>query len=126
MPDNPHKKRRVVIKLGPKYVLSIIYACLVINLIILLIVAVAYPFIQPVVPLFHSLADPRKHLVVKSWLFLLPAISLLINVIHIQSLKLINNSQELVIKLFTYSDLVLQTVLLMITLRNVLVVFKPF
>lgn len=126
MSDNPHKKRRVVVKLGPKYILSVIYACLVINLLVLLIVAITYPFVQPVIPLFYSLADPRKHLVAKSWLFLLPAISFLINFTHIQSLKLINNSHEFVIKLFAYSGLVLQIILLMIALRNIFVVFKLF
>jgi hypothetical protein len=120
------KKTRIKIKLGPDFVKAPIKFSLAINLIILLITFGVYPFIQPLVPLFYSLSDPSQHLADKSWLFLLPVISLVMNLIHIYSLKLIETNSQFVIKLFAYSGLTLQTILLMITLRNILIVFRIF
>ena len=119
-------KKKLTIKLGPSYILPVIKTNLIINGIILMIVTLVYFFIQPVVPLFFSLAQPTHHLVSKEWLFLLPGLSVLINLTQLQSLRLIDNSQEFVVKLFTYSALVLQVILVMISLRNILVVFKLF
>jgi len=118
--------KRVSIKLGPSYILPIIKLILIINLVIFVITLMVYPFIQPKIPLFFSLVNPQNHLAEKLWLFLLPTISLAINIIHIQSLKLIDSAHEFIIRFFIYIALVMQIILLMITLRNILVVFKPF
>ncbi len=121
-----HHKKNKLLTLGPKYAAKPIKFLLIINVLILLIVGSVFPFIQPVVPLFYSLSEPQHHLADKSWLFLLPALSLIINFIHIKSVSLVDKNNHFVVRLFIYSGLVLQVILLMITVRNIIVVFKPF
>ncbi|GEM_PF-912746 len=120
------KKTKIKFISSPDFVKTPIKFSLAINLIILLITLRSYPFIQPVIPIFYSLPNPNQHLADKSWLFLLPAISLLMNLIHIYSFKLIESNTQFVIKLFAYSGLTLQAILLLITLRNTLIVFRVF
>ncbi len=90
-------------------------------LLILLIVIIAEFIIQPVVPLFHSLPSSDAQLASKEWLFLLPLLSALINVIHLTAINRFNLN-ELVLKLTAWTDAILQLILLMVTLRNILVV----
>lgn len=120
------QKTKITFKLGPTIVITPIKISLVINLIILILTSAVYPFIQPVVPLFYSLSDPSKHLANKSWLFILPIISIMINLIHIYSLKIVKEDNQFIIKLFIYSGLTLQIVLLLISLRNIFIIFKIF
>lgn len=116
---NRSKKTRF--KLGPNYAATPLKLSVSISIVILVIVVGVQPLIQPVVPLFHSLPPGSSQLVPRSWLFLLPALSVLINLIHIGAINIFSMS-ELVIKLYAWADLVLQLILLMITLRNILVV----
>jgi hypothetical protein len=118
---NPNRASKTRFKLGPRYVTTPLKLSIAANIVILIIVIGAQPLIQPVVPLFHSLPPGSSQLVPKSFLFLLPAISLLINVIHIGAINFLKMS-ELVIKLYAWGDLILQIILLMTTLRNIFVV----
>ena len=121
---NPSKKRGVRLKLAPKYIATPIKISLFITLFLLLLTGVILTFIQPVIPLFYSLPDPNEQLVNKSWLLLLPALSFLINLTHLGLLKIFPTVDQLMVKLFTWSGLILQIILTIITLRNILVVFK--
>ncbi len=117
-------KNKLRFKLVPSYALSLVRIALGINVFILLLVAVVYPFFQPVVPLFYSLADPQQHLVHKVWLFLLPALSFIFNATHLLIIRYINQSHQFVIKLFIKVLLILQVILLLISIRSILIVFK--
>ena len=121
---NPSKKRGVRLKLAPKYIATPIKISLFITLFLLLLTGVILTFIQPVIPLFYSLPNPNEQLVNKSWLLLLPALSFLINLIHLGLLKIFPTVDQLMVKLFAWSGLILQIILTIITLRNILVVFK--
>jgi len=121
---NPSKKRGVRLKLAPKYIATPIKISLFITLFLLLLTGVILTFIQPVIPLFYSLPDPNEQLVNKSWLLLLPALSFLINLTHLGLLKIFPTVDQLMVKLFAWSGLILQIILTIITLRNILVVFK--
>lgn len=115
------KIRKTRFKLGPKYAATPLKLSVAINLMVLIIVGGVQPLIQPVVPLFHSLPPGSAQLVPKAYLFLLPTLSLLVNVIHIGAINILKMS-ELVIKLYAWGDFVLQIILLMIALRNIVVV----
>ena len=121
---NPSKKRGVRLKLAPKYIATPIKISLFITLFLLLLTGVILTFIQPVIPLFYSLPNPNEQLVNKSWLLLLPALSFLINLTHLGLLKIFPTVDQLMVKLFAWSGLILQIILTIITLRNILVVFK--
>ena len=121
---NPSKKRGVRLKLAPKYIATPIKISLFITLFLLLLTGVILTFIQPVIPLFYSLPNPNEQLVNKSWLLLLPALSFLINLAHLGLLKIFPTVDQLMVKLFAWSGLILQIILTIITLRNILVVFK--
>jgi len=121
---NPSKKRGVRLKLAPKYIATPIKISLFITLFLLLLTGVILTFIQPVIPLFYSLPNPNEQLVNKSWLLLLPALSFLINLTHLGLLKNFPTVDQLMVKLFAWSGLILQVILTIITLRNILVVFK--
>ena len=121
---NPSKKRGVRLKLAPKYIATPIKISLFITLFLLLLTGVILTFIQPVIPLFYSLPNPNEQLVNKSWLLLLPALSFLINLTHLGLLKIFPKVDRLMVKLFAWSGLILQVILTIITLRNILVVFK--
>ncbi len=124
MSMNPSKKRGVRLKLAPKYIATPIKISLFITLFLLLLTGVILTFIQPVIPLFYSLPNPNEQLVNKSWLLLLPALSFLINLTHLGLLKIFPKVDRLMVKLFAWSGLILQIILTIITLRNILVVFK--
>lgn len=124
MSMNPSKKRGVRLKLAPKYIATPIKISLFITLFLLLLTGVILTFIQPVIPLFYSLPNPNEQLVNKSWLLLLPALSFLINLTHLGLLKIFPTVDQLMVKLFAWSGLILQIILTIITLRNILVVFK--
>ena len=124
MSMNPSKKRGARLKLAPKYIATPIKISLFITLFLLLLTGVILTFIQPVIPLFYSLPNPNEQLVNKSWLLLLPALSFLINLAHLGLLKIFPTVDQLMVKLFAWSGLILQIILTIITLRNIFIVFK--
>ena len=67
--------------------------------------------LQPQVPLFYSLARPSQHLVHKNWLFVFPAISLAINVVHFSLLGLLRKIDRLLLKLFVWATVGTQLLL---------------
>lgn len=112
-----HNRVRLVSKQG-EFPVKI---SLLLNGLILLIVLVAQPFIQPVIPLFHSLPLGVNQLVPKIWLLLLPLLSIIFNLVHIGSTHLFK-LHLLIEKLYLWANVVMQVILLMITLRSILVV----
>ncbi len=94
---------------------------ILINIVLLLVVLVVQTFLQPVVPLFFSLPVGTNQLAPKIWLLLSPLLSFLFNVIHVGSTHIFK-LHLLIEKLYLWSNLVLQLILLMITLRIIFVV----
>ncbi|NCN03579.1 MAG: hypothetical protein GW942_00725 [Candidatus Pacebacteria bacterium] len=77
---------------------------------------------QPVVPIFYSLAEPTQHLAAKEWLFLFPLISMIISLLHTALIRLLNKSELLLLKLFAWTTVIIQTVLLLALLRIVYII----
>ncbi len=107
--------------LGPRYALVPLRISILISFFLIVYTLALQPFIQPVVPIFHSLLSGSDQLAPKIWLLIFPALSIFINIVHIGAINITSMSQ-LVIKLYAWADLLLQLILLMITLRNTLVV----
>jgi hypothetical protein len=77
---------------------------------------------QPVVPIFYSLAEPTQHLAAKEWLFLFPFISIMISFIHTALIRVLGKSELLLLKLFAWTTVVIQTVFLLALLRIVYII----
>ncbi len=95
---------------------------MIITLVMLVETALFYSRLQPEIPLFYSLADPEQQLAHKPWIFILPAISLLINSLHLILIRVFNQLEELVLNLFTWSTVVLQIILLMTLTRLISII----
>ena len=81
-----------------------------------------YGKLQPQIPLFYTLADGNDQLVEKKWLFLLPVIALMINVIHLLLLRAGKNYDDFLKRLFALITLIFQILILAITLRIIILV----
>ncbi len=73
--------------------------------------------LQPVIPLFYSLADPNQQLVSKWWLLLFPGLSMAFTAIHFTLVRQLKSWTEIIITLLAWSCVVLQIILLMIQVR---------
>jgi len=112
--SRPRKKRG---KLAPPYKISLSVTILLIALSLIF-----YPRLQPVIPLFYSQLQPEKQLVDKMFIFLLPMMSLSINLIHIILQKACKNLDKLVLQLVAWSTVVLQAILLLVTARILIII----
>ncbi len=117
--DQPEKlsKRKRVSDLIPNQSLSPLRFSIIISLLIFGLSLIFYSQLQPEIPLFYSLPDANNQLVSKHWLFLLPSISLAINIIHLILIRLLRKLEELILSLFAWSTVVLEVILLLVTLR---------
>jgi hypothetical protein len=77
---------------------------------------------QPVVPIFYSLAEPQQHLIAKEWLFLFPVLSLIVSILHTGLIKFIMKSERLLLTLFAWTTVVVQTVLLLALVRIIYII----
>jgi hypothetical protein len=87
-----------------------------------LMTSVLYFRLQPVVPLFYSLPRESQHLVAKEWLFIFPAISMFITILHGSILTTSQNSEALLLRLFAWTTVSIQIVLFLALLRIVLII----
>lgn len=88
--------------------------------IVLLIVTIFS--LQPEVPLFYSLSQASQQLVPKFWLFLFAGFSLSITIIHFAIIVLFKQLDILLLKLFAWTTVAVQILLLMALVRIIIVV----
>lgn len=110
------------IKLVPAVVTRPIRISLILSLALSILTAVSYPRLQPQIPLFYSLSIPEQQLAAKGLIFLLPGLSMLINLIHIVLIRSFNKLDTFILRLFAWSTVVIQLIILMITLRLLLII----
>lgn len=88
-----------------------------------LLVLVAYFQVQPVVPLFYTLADPTQQLAAKEWLFLFPALAFAISLLHLWLLFAYRTYTELILKLFAWTSVAILATLSLALVRIVLIIW---
>ncbi len=117
--DQPEilQQRKKISDLIPDKSIKPLRFSIIISLIIFGLSLIFYPRLQPEIPLFYSLADANDQLVKKQWLFLLPSLSLAINVIHLILIRGLQKLDDLILALFAWSTVILEVVLLLIVLR---------
>lgn len=91
------------------------------SLVMLLLLLVFYLPLQSQVPLFYSLPSDQQ-LVDKVFLFILPILSILINLSHFLIVKFNKEIHEYVLKMFVQITFLLQILLLAILLRIIIIV----
>jgi hypothetical protein len=77
---------------------------------------------QPVVPIFYSLPEPEQHLAAREWLFLFPFMSLIVSLLHTGLIKFVSKAEQLLLTLFAWTTVVVQTVLLLALLRIIYII----
>lgn len=95
------------------------YLCCCIQL---LAVLVAFVSLQPVVPLFYSLALPTQQLVAKEWLFIVPGIGCGIALAHTGLVSYERTLDVTLLQIFSWMTAVLELVLTLGLLRIVWIV----
>jgi hypothetical protein len=95
--------------------------CVAVIGLISIISTLYYFFSQPIIPLFYSLARPDQALTSKEWIFLFPAIALLITLLHSILLSLFKDLEKLVLRLFAWTTLVLLSFLLLALIRIIII-----
>ncbi|PIR59454.1 MAG: hypothetical protein COU69_00085 [Candidatus Pacebacteria bacterium CG10_big_fil_rev_8_21_14_0_10_56_10] len=87
-----------------------------------LVFASVFLQLQPVVPLFYSLAQAAGQLVPKIWLGLLPTLSITISISHLIITHAMRHYDQILLRLFAWTTVVVQTLLLATLLRIILIV----
>jgi len=72
--------------------------------------------------MFYTLALPAQQLVVKEWLWLFPAISLLITLTHLAAAQRFKNYNHLLLQLFSWITVLIQAILTLALIRIVVIV----
>ena len=106
----------------PRYLSLTMMLSLLIGLIMALMTSVLYFQLQPVVPLFYSLPRESQHLVAKEWLFMFPTVSMIITILHGSILTSSRHSETLLLKLFAWTTVSVQTILFLALLRIVFII----
>ncbi len=83
----------------------------------ILVTTIFYFRIQPVIPLFYTLADPIAQLAPKEWLFFFPFLASIITLIHIGITIQLRHYGELVTTMFAWTTVVVQALLLLSLVR---------
>ncbi len=78
--------------------------------------------LQPVVPIFYSLADSSDYLVDKRWLILFPFVSFLITISHLFLIKLLYKHQKIIPILFAWCTVVVEILLFLELIRITLII----
>lgn len=93
-------------------------------LVVITLVSTVYYFVcQPELPIFYSLATKADYLAPKEYIFLFPAISILMNIIHLPVIKVLKEYSVLMLRLFAYTTAVLQFIFMLALLRIVVITF---
>jgi len=107
----------------PKYLRGFFFASSAISCFLALATTIAYFQLPPKIPLFYSLAEPADFLTDKHWLFILPAFSTLITIVHLFILPSLREYQKVMNQLFGWLTVVIQLLCVVATLRIIMIVW---
>jgi hypothetical protein len=88
--------------------ISFLLSCLTI-----LLVLINYFSLQPVVPMFYSLAQPDEFLVPKLWLIIFPLLSSIILLVHLPLLNSIRQYEKVIQQLYVWVTTTVEFLLLL-------------
>lgn len=85
------------------------------------ITSIYFTLSAPQLPLFYSLAIPSQQVVSKSWLFVLPGLSLVLTLTHTLIMQFLSKYNRLIQSMFGWSGIVVQVLLLLALLRIIII-----
>lgn len=106
----------------PKSLSRPVMLSLLISCSLTLLALTSYLNIQPVIPLFYSLARSSQFLATKQWLFLFPIGSFLMTVTHWLILRFMASLEKVILKIFIWTTIALQIILSLAMIRIILLV----
>ncbi|MBD3279882.1 MAG: hypothetical protein GF390_04225 [Candidatus Pacebacteria bacterium] len=115
-------QKRWSLKLLPKPYYLAFRLMFLFSAILSLVSLVLLPRLQPVIPLFYSLARPEQHLANKYWLLILPSLSLLISFGHLTLVKIFKNLEPRLLKIFVWLSVFYQVILTIIFIRTIWII----
>lgn len=92
------------------------------SLVITLLSIGILPFLQPVIPIFYTLAQPEKQLAPKIWLFLFPILAWLITLVHFSFLKAMKELDGGMQKIFCWTTVGIVGIVGLLLVRVILLV----
>jgi hypothetical protein len=98
------------------FLLSVLLSCL-----FSLVLLSSYFYLQPVVPLFYSLAQPNDYLVSKIWLATFPLLSFAITFGHIFLIRFLFEHQRIIPLLFAWFTVAVQLLFALAFFRIILI-----
>jgi hypothetical protein len=117
LPDQPAIIRRVETPARKTFRLAVI-----LSLLISTASVISWPFLQPVIPIFYTLAQPDSQLVAKIWIFIFPVFAWLVTLLHFPLLKLMKDLGGSVETLFSWATVGVISVTGLILVRLILLV----
>lgn len=84
--------------------------------------ALAYPFLQPVIPVFYTLPQPERQLAGKIWIFLFPLLAWLIALTHLVLLKKMKTVEGSVQRVAYWTTTGLVAIIALLLVRVILIV----
>lgn len=83
---------------------------------------VLYSFLQPVIPLFYTLTQSNQQLVNKWWIFLFPAFSWLVTMVHFTLLKTMKNLEGSIERIWCWTTVGIVGITSLLFIRLILAV----
>ncbi len=115
---NTQKETLVII---PKNVQAPITASWILFFLFLVVTIIYYFLAQPELPIFYTVATRQDQLAPKLFLFIFPAVSLSMNIIHFFILRALQKYSAILLKLFVGTTIGLQILLGFALLRILLI-----
>jgi hypothetical protein len=97
--------------------------CVSATIISLVLAGVGWIWLQPVIPLLYTVADPNQQLVSKWWIGVFPALSFLFTTSHFLAFRWLKDWTSILMVLTAWSCVVLQFILLSIEIRLLWIVW---
>jgi hypothetical protein len=89
---------------------------------ITLTVLIFYFSIQPVIPLFYSLAEPTSYLAPREWLFLFPVFSFSLAILHMILIRVLYHHEKIIPILFAWATIVIQILTCLVLFRILFII----
>lgn len=118
---NPFEQRRSRFRIPPKIKVPTLLSLLIASLTAFASLAL-YPSLQPIVPLFYSLALLEQQIVPKEFLFFIPALSLGFFFLNAFFSQILSRMDELMMQMVSWSTLLINILLLFAFFRIIMII----
>ncbi len=98
------------------------FVALPLGLLSVIFALIFWEFLPPMIPLFYTLTQVDEQLVNRNWIFILPAISVTILMIHFGVIYFARRYDQTLLKFFSYMTIFVQALLLAVLLRVILII----